>query len=267
MQEGLACRWCSHRRLYANRAAKPTGFRTARGGHRGRMRDAAHRGAGEGSLDAHPARDRPPSAADQARGAAAGTDGRGRRPRRWPPHGRTCGWWSRSPRTTRRPGFRCSTWSRRERRPDPRGREVRLAQGFKFSTYATWWIRQAVQRGIYPGRPVPLPVHTADRVVRAAPHPHRAWKIQLGRAAEPRPRWPGRHGPRRRSASPSSTAIDRLSHGRPTATTRSALERASTACPDRERAAPAPSAAARLCERPALACPSASAACSSCATA
>jgi RNA polymerase primary sigma factor len=35
----------------------------------------------------------------------------------------------------------------------------------KFSTYATWWIRQAVQRSVLThGRPVRLPVHTADRV-------------------------------------------------------------------------------------------------------
>src|SRR5437764_6292527 len=33
-------------------------------------------------------------------------------------------------------------------------------KGFKFSTYATWWIRQAIQRGIADrGRTVRLPVH------------------------------------------------------------------------------------------------------------
>jgi RNA polymerase primary sigma factor len=37
----------------------------------------------------------------------------------------------------------------------------------KFSTYATWWIRQAVQRGLHnQGRAIRIPVHTAERVVR-----------------------------------------------------------------------------------------------------
>jgi RNA polymerase primary sigma factor len=37
-------------------------------------------------------------------------------------------------------------------------------RGFKFSTYATWWIRQAVQRGIAnKSRTIRLPVHVADR--------------------------------------------------------------------------------------------------------
>ena len=37
-------------------------------------------------------------------------------------------------------------------------------RGFKFSTYATWWIRQAVQRGIAnKAREIRLPVHIADR--------------------------------------------------------------------------------------------------------
>ncbi len=36
-------------------------------------------------------------------------------------------------------------------------------KGFKFSTYATWWIRQAITRGIAnTGRTVRLPVHAAD---------------------------------------------------------------------------------------------------------
>jgi RNA polymerase primary sigma factor len=38
-------------------------------------------------------------------------------------------------------------------------------RGFKFSTYATWWIRQAVTRAIADhGRTIRLPVHMGDRV-------------------------------------------------------------------------------------------------------
>ncbi|MGH9055708.1 MAG: sigma-70 family RNA polymerase sigma factor [Acidimicrobiales bacterium] len=44
-------------------------------------------------------------------------------------------------------------------------------KGFKFSTYATWWIRQAITRGIAnSGRTVRLPVHAGDllnRVIKA----------------------------------------------------------------------------------------------------
>ncbi len=37
-------------------------------------------------------------------------------------------------------------------------------KGFKFSTYATWWIRQAIQRGVAShSRTIRLPVHIADR--------------------------------------------------------------------------------------------------------
>ena len=36
-------------------------------------------------------------------------------------------------------------------------------RGFKFSTYATWWIRQAISRGIAnTGRTIRLPVHASD---------------------------------------------------------------------------------------------------------
>jgi len=42
-------------------------------------------------------------------------------------------------------------------------------RGFKFSTYATWWITQSVQRGIDDrGRVIRLPVHVAARVRRLA---------------------------------------------------------------------------------------------------
>ena len=38
-------------------------------------------------------------------------------------------------------------------------------RGYKFSTYATWWVRQAVSRGIADqGRVIRLPVHVAERV-------------------------------------------------------------------------------------------------------
>ena len=44
-------------------------------------------------------------------------------------------------------------------------------KGFKFSTYATWWIRQAVQRGVAnKSRTIRIPVHIAERetkIVRA----------------------------------------------------------------------------------------------------
>ena len=40
-------------------------------------------------------------------------------------------------------------------------------KGFKFSTYATWWIRQAITRGIdNTGRTIRLPVHAADVLSR-----------------------------------------------------------------------------------------------------
>ncbi len=40
-------------------------------------------------------------------------------------------------------------------------------KGFKFSTYATWWIRQAITRGIAnTGRTIRLPVHAGDALVR-----------------------------------------------------------------------------------------------------
>src|SRR5437868_13837180 len=42
-------------------------------------------------------------------------------------------------------------------------------RGFKFSTYATWWIRQSISRGIdNNARTVRLPVHAGDEVRRLA---------------------------------------------------------------------------------------------------
>ena len=52
---------------------------------------------------------------------------------------------------------------------------------FKFATYATWWIRQAVQRSIAnSGRTIRLPVHVSDRL-RAIERSRRSLEASLGR--------------------------------------------------------------------------------------
>jgi RNA polymerase sigma factor (sigma-70 family) len=54
-------------------------------------------------------------------------------------------------------------------------------KGFKFSTYATWWIRQAITRGIAnTGRTVRLPVHAGDLLNRVTKGRGRL-EAQLGR--------------------------------------------------------------------------------------
>ena len=56
-------------------------------------------------------------------------------------------------------------------------------KGFKFSTYATWWIRQAITRGIAnTGRTIRLPVHAGDTVARVQKARSRL-ELELGRPA------------------------------------------------------------------------------------
>jgi RNA polymerase sigma factor (sigma-70 family) len=56
-------------------------------------------------------------------------------------------------------------------------------KGFKFSTYATWWIRQAITRGIANGgRTIRLPVHAGDLLNQVAKARGRL-EVQLGRRA------------------------------------------------------------------------------------
>jgi RNA polymerase primary sigma factor len=58
-------------------------------------------------------------------------------------------------------------------------------KGFKFSTYATWWVRQAITRGIaQQARVVRLPVHVVEEInqVNAA---RRTLERQLGHDPEP----------------------------------------------------------------------------------
>jgi len=55
-------------------------------------------------------------------------------------------------------------------------------RGYKFSTYATWWIRQAVQRGVAnKARTIRMPVHIVDRERKMA-KAERELLAKLGRA-------------------------------------------------------------------------------------
>ncbi|WP_300078193.1 sigma-70 family RNA polymerase sigma factor [Propioniciclava sp.] len=57
-------------------------------------------------------------------------------------------------------------------------------KGFKFSTYATWWVRQSISRGIaQQGRIVRLPVHVAEQINQVSAT-RRDLERQLGREPE-----------------------------------------------------------------------------------
>ena len=58
-------------------------------------------------------------------------------------------------------------------------------RGFKFSTYATWWIRQAIGRAVADyGRTIRLPVHVFESLTKLT-RERRALAVELGR--DPRP--------------------------------------------------------------------------------
>jgi RNA polymerase primary sigma factor len=54
-------------------------------------------------------------------------------------------------------------------------------RGYKFSTYATWWIRQAVQRGVAnKAQDIRIPVHVLERETKMN-RAHRQLLVELGR--------------------------------------------------------------------------------------
>ena len=58
-------------------------------------------------------------------------------------------------------------------------------RGYKFSTYATWWIRQAVTRALADkSRTIRIPVHMVEKLNRVV-HVERSLVQQLGREPEP----------------------------------------------------------------------------------
>ena len=106
-------------------------------------------------------------------------------------------------------------------------------RGFKFSTYATWWIRQAVARALADkARTIRMPVHIVERLQKINRADRLLW-TQLGREpsstrSPTRPRSPssrcsrcGRpRAPRRASTRPSATARTRCSATSSRATSR-----------------------------------------------
>src|SRR5919107_5761960 len=55
-------------------------------------------------------------------------------------------------------------------------------RGFRFSTYATWWIRQAVQRAAADtGRTIRIPVHISDKMRKMAGTYNELW-VEFERA-------------------------------------------------------------------------------------
>ena len=67
-------------------------------------------------------------------------------------------------------------------------------RGFKFSTYATWWIRQAVTRAIADqSRTIRIPVHMVETDQHDHPHPAQAHAGTRPRALARRDRRRARH--------------------------------------------------------------------------
>jgi RNA polymerase primary sigma factor len=64
------------------------------------------------------------------------------------------------------------------------------AKGYKFSTYATWWIRQAISRSLADqARVIRIPVHVGELISKLYLR-HRDLLVQLGREPTARTGWP-----------------------------------------------------------------------------
>ena len=92
------------------------------------------------------------------------------------------------------------------------GRQVRAARGFKFSTYATWWVRQAISRSIADhSRTIRIPVHmlaTVDKVLDAGRRmtQHRKGRPDAGGDGPGGRLVGGRHRPRTEGQPPHALA-------------------------------------------------------------
>ena len=143
-------------------------------------------------------------------------------------------------------------------------------KGFKFSTYATWWIRQAIARALADkARTIRIPVHVVEKLNKIG-RAERKLVTELGPRAD-------RRGDRRRhrASSPtrssrSSARRRRRSRSRSRSATRRSPSSASsspTSGPSRRTSARPRSSPRRRCARRSRTSRTASGACSSCATA
>ena len=141
-------------------------------------------------------------------------------------------------------------------------------KGFKFSTYATWWIRQAIARALADkARTIRIPVHVVEKLNKIG-RAERKLVTELGREPTPDeiaavtgidPEEVDRSSarPRRRSRSRSPSATRRSP---------SSASSSPTSGPSRPTSAPRRSSPRRRCARRSRTFPTANAACSSCAT-
>ena len=135
-------------------------------------------------------------------------------------------------------------------------------RGYKFSTYATWWIRQAVTRAIADkARTIRIPVHMVEKLNKVV-HVERQLVQEFGRE-------PTARGDRRRAA------VDRRARSRTSCASRSCRSRSRsrsarrrtpssatssrTRRPSRRSSWPARTCAARTCGARSTRCPRASA--------
>ena len=143
-------------------------------------------------------------------------------------------------------------------------------KGFKFSTYATWWIRQAIARALADkARTIRIPVHVVEKLNKIG-RAERKLVTELGPRADLRgdrarspastPRKSGRSSapPRRRSRSRSRSATRRSP---------SSGSSSPTSGPSRPTTARWTTSPRRRCARRSRTSPTASAGCWSCATA
>ena len=80
-------------------------------------------------------------------------------------------------------------------------------KGYKFSTYATWWIRQACQRAVAnQSATIRIPVHVQERRVSWPARRLRCWRSSV--ATPPSRSWPRRRGCRCCTSRRRSTAVE-----------------------------------------------------------
>ena len=142
-------------------------------------------------------------------------------------------------------------------------------KGFKFSTYATWWIRQAIARALADkARTIRIPVHVVEKLNKIG-RAERKLVTELGREPTPR-RSPTSPASTPTRSTRSSAPLRRRSRWRSRSATRRSRSSASsspTSGPSRPTSAPPRSSPRRRCARRSRTSPTANGACSSSATA